>query len=290
MMKITCPFPYKPRLYQAEIIRSIYETFEKRGHLILESGTGTGKTIVALAPAVEYACKNGKKVLYLTRTNSQQRQVIHELRAIFKKVQGSQNTQKVQNETFFGMGLQGRQNMCPFVKKDAEYKNCTAEELARMCKFRKEETEILIEKGIKKFPDERKACPYYFKFVLSNKTKEENTVPEIIKWAKETIPHPEEINQKCDQLGICPYEINKLLVKDATIVCAPYIYLLHPGIKNRLLDWLGVSMQNLIVIVDEAQIYQNMQEKHALLNSLHELLQMQFPKFSNITIPKFSKE
>ncbi|MEM2899814.1 MAG: ATP-dependent DNA helicase, partial [Thermoplasmata archaeon] len=85
-----------------------------------------------------------------------------------------------------------------------------------------------------------------------NKTKEKDVVSEITEWAKETIPHAEEINERCEHLGICPYEINKLLVKDAKIVCAPYIYLLHPGIKNRLLDWLGVSMQNLLVIVDEA--------------------------------------
>ncbi|MEM2899813.1 MAG: DEAD/DEAH box helicase family protein, partial [Thermoplasmata archaeon] len=161
MMKLRFPFPYTPRKYQAEIMHSIYEAFEKKGHLVLESGTGTGKTVVALAPAVEYACRNGKKVLYLTRTNSQQRQVIHELRAILNEVKKSQRNQNGKNENIFGLGLQGRQNMCPFAKKDTEYKNCTAEELARMCKFRKEETEVLIEKGITKFPEETKACPYY---------------------------------------------------------------------------------------------------------------------------------
>ena len=54
-------------------------------HLVLEAGTGTGKTVSALAPAVALALEEGKKVLYLTRTNSQQKQVIFELRRILQK-------------------------------------------------------------------------------------------------------------------------------------------------------------------------------------------------------------
>ncbi len=244
-MKIApCAFPYSPRKFQRDIMEAIGTTFSKRGHMVLESGTGTGKTIVALAPAVEYARKNGKKVLYLTRTNSQQRQVIVELRALAKEL-------KKNGEKLFGMGLQGRQNMCPLVKKDEQFASCNAEELARMCQFRKKETHALVAKGVTKFPgDEKHACPYFFKFMLSNAS--ESVVADIVSWAKDNLPLAEEVNAKCESCGVCPYETNKVLIRDARVVAAPYIYLLHPGIMHRTLDWLGVPMRNLIVIVDEA--------------------------------------
>ncbi|RLF35896.1 MAG: hypothetical protein DRN03_04420, partial [Thermoplasmata archaeon] len=41
-------FPYKYRPYQKEIVESIRNCMEKRKHLVLESGTGSGKTICAL--------------------------------------------------------------------------------------------------------------------------------------------------------------------------------------------------------------------------------------------------
>ncbi|WP_075056766.1 DEAD/DEAH box helicase family protein [Thermogymnomonas acidicola] len=75
--------PYTLRTYQEEIIRFIHAKLEGGSSVAFESPTGTGKTITALVAAIEFARrKGGKKVLYVTRTNSQQEQVIKELRLL----------------------------------------------------------------------------------------------------------------------------------------------------------------------------------------------------------------
>ena len=75
-------FPYKPRKNQIAIMQTIKRTLEDKGHLVFESGTGSGKTICVLSATLEYALENDKKIVYTTRTNAQQRQVIVELRSI----------------------------------------------------------------------------------------------------------------------------------------------------------------------------------------------------------------
>ena len=77
-------FPYSPRPFQMEIVAAIRGSMSAGEQLVMESGTGTGKTVCALVGALEYA-KDRKKVIYLTRTISQSDQVIKELRNISKK-------------------------------------------------------------------------------------------------------------------------------------------------------------------------------------------------------------
>ena len=82
--------PYVPRPGQLTIINEIKESLDGGCHIVMESGTGTGKTIVSLSAALAHAKANGKKVVYLTRTVSQSNQVMRELRAInrIKSVSG----------------------------------------------------------------------------------------------------------------------------------------------------------------------------------------------------------
>ena len=79
-------FPYSPRQNQNDIMQVITDALRQRKQFIFESGTGSGKTICVLAAALTYALDHQKKIIYTTRTNAQQQQVIHELRAIQKKV------------------------------------------------------------------------------------------------------------------------------------------------------------------------------------------------------------
>ena len=75
-------FPYKPRKFQREIVLAIRESLESGTPLVLESGTGSGKTVCAVSQALKFSIENGKKIIYITRTNAQQRQVITEVRNI----------------------------------------------------------------------------------------------------------------------------------------------------------------------------------------------------------------
>ncbi len=119
-------FPYKPRKNQIAIMQTIKRTLEDRHHLVFESGTGSGKTICVLSATLEYALENSKKIVYTTRTNAQQRQVILELRSIREK-----NPDLKDNLS--GVGMQGRANMCLLARNNSELSKGTSEELSRFC-------------------------------------------------------------------------------------------------------------------------------------------------------------
>ena len=71
-------------------------------------------------------------------------------------------------------------------------------------------------------------------------------------WIKNELPTAEETIEYCEKYQICPYELNKLLVKDASIVVVPYVYVFENMIRNMLFDWLSVDEKDVILIVDEA--------------------------------------
>ena len=77
-------FPYEPRDMQADIVKDLTDALDQGKHIVIESGTGTGKTIVSLSAALAHAISRHKKVLYITRTITQSDQVMKELRAISK--------------------------------------------------------------------------------------------------------------------------------------------------------------------------------------------------------------
>jgi DNA excision repair protein ERCC-2 len=112
-------FPYEPRPGQEQLMGAIRSACNDRAHLVVESGTGTGKTVCTLTAMVESCKERGKKLLYVTRTNSQQRQVMLELREISELTK------------VFGVALQGRRNMCPLAKDDSELSQGNPEELSR---------------------------------------------------------------------------------------------------------------------------------------------------------------
>ncbi|MFO7618662.1 MAG: ATP-dependent DNA helicase [Thermoplasmata archaeon] len=215
-------FPYEPRGNQKIIMEHIAAALERRGHIIAESGTGSGKTICSLAPALDYAIANEKKVLYLTRTNSQQKQVIIELRKINQK------------SKVFGIGMQGRQNVCPLLGERPDLKSGSAEELSKVCGDLK-----------KASVDGGNGCKFFSELL-------DFEMEPLKKKVAEEIPTVEDFMEMCRPLGICPYEANKLLLKDAMVVTAPYIYFFSPAIRRALLDWMKVHISDLIVIIDEA--------------------------------------
>ena len=64
---------YRPRAQQLEMARRIYSTLETRGRLVAEAGTGTGKTLAYLIPALLF----GGKVIVSTGTKTLQDQLFH---------------------------------------------------------------------------------------------------------------------------------------------------------------------------------------------------------------------
>jgi len=216
-------FPYSPRPGQERLVNLVSSACEQRAHLILESGTGTGKTVCALCGALESCKSRGKKLLYVTRTNSQQRQVMLELREIAERL------------GVFGVALQGRKHMCPLAESDRELSKGNPEELSKVCSERKS----------KVIRGDEEACKYYAATVSED-------LQSVMRYSREELPTAEEFFTYCVDRGLCPYEISKMHVPAADVVAAPYIMFFDGFIRHTLLDWMACTLQDVVLIVDEA--------------------------------------
>jgi len=67
---------YEHRPQQLEMAEAVSEAFTQGHHLLVEAGTGVGKSFAYLLPAIDYAVKNKKRVVISTHTISLQEQLI----------------------------------------------------------------------------------------------------------------------------------------------------------------------------------------------------------------------
>ena len=216
-------FPYEPRDTQRDIVAFIDRTVSSGRHAVIESGTGTGKTICSLAGTLPFAKREGKKILYLTRTKSQQKQIISELRKI------------AEGNDVFGIAMQGRSpSTCPMMASDPELRYGTSDELSKLCSHLK-----------KKGADGRPGCPYFA--AISDMDPET-----YVRQVKGDMPDPEAFQKRCMDDGYCPYEASKICLPYADVVAVPYTFAVIPAIRRHLLDWLNVPLEDLIIIIDEA--------------------------------------
>ena len=214
--------PYSFRDNQEEIVESIKSALAKRNHIVLESPTGSGKTFTSLAAVLPFAKINNMKIVYCVRTNSQQKQVIHELQQ-FKK---SGNQIKA-------IAVQGREALCPQQKNDNELKKSNWSEKSKICKSLKLKSK-LGESG----------CSFYSKLLKDGESLTK-------KWSSEIFT-AQEFSKQAEEEGFCPYELNKLMLKEAQVVIVPYVYFFDGFIREYMLGWMGVSIGKVIAIVDEA--------------------------------------
>ena len=71
-------FPnYQYRVEQEEMLRAVATAFRDGGQLLVEAGTGTGKSLAYLIPAVATAVKRGEAVVVSTKTIQLQDQLYH---------------------------------------------------------------------------------------------------------------------------------------------------------------------------------------------------------------------
>ena len=122
----TFPYPYRP--YQEQFVSEAKDALASGKHIVIESGTGTGKTICSLVAALDLAKESGRKVVYLNRTNSQSDQVMQELRTLAKR-------RKV-----IGLPLTGRAKSCLFMREAEMSGNVPPNALSKFCEEKKKRT------------------------------------------------------------------------------------------------------------------------------------------------------
>jgi ATP-dependent DNA helicase DinG len=96
-------FEFRPE--QQEMAARVAQALEEEQHLIVEAGTGVGKSLGYLVPSVRFALKENKKAIISTHTINLQEQLLHKDIPILKKVLPVE---------FEAALMKGRQNyVCP---------------------------------------------------------------------------------------------------------------------------------------------------------------------------------
>ncbi len=96
-------FEYRPE--QQAMAAAVAATLEEQRHLVVEAGTGVGKSLAYLIPATLYAIEQKKKAIISTHTISLQEQLLHKDIPIVKKILPIE---------FEAALMKGRQNyLCP---------------------------------------------------------------------------------------------------------------------------------------------------------------------------------
>ncbi|MEJ2012220.1 MAG: helicase C-terminal domain-containing protein [Anaerolineales bacterium] len=71
-------FPgYENRPQQVSMVRAVARALSENGHLLVEAGTGTGKSMAYLVPAIHWSTQNGQRVVISTNTLNLQDQLVH---------------------------------------------------------------------------------------------------------------------------------------------------------------------------------------------------------------------
>jgi ATP-dependent DNA helicase DinG len=77
-------FEFRPE--QREMAAAVAKTLEEERHLVVEAGTGVGKSLAYLVPAILFALEQHKKAIVSTHTINLQEQLVHKDIPILKKI------------------------------------------------------------------------------------------------------------------------------------------------------------------------------------------------------------
>ncbi|MCD9185446.1 MAG: DEAD/DEAH box helicase [Pyrinomonadaceae bacterium] len=103
---------YEFRGGQVKMAEAVLRAFEEKKHLIVEAGTGTGKTMAYLVPAIAYSLATNKRVIISTGTKNLQEQLMEKDIPFL---------QKIMPKKFSAAYMKGRSNYgCLYRIKKAE--------------------------------------------------------------------------------------------------------------------------------------------------------------------------
>jgi DNA excision repair protein ERCC-2 len=210
------PYPsFKPN--QERLLEVTYESAKGNSHAIVDGASGLGKTVGALAGALEACRERDLKILYAARTYKQLDRVVEELQAINAR------------EKVSGISIRGRAEMCA---------NEAVLRLSRDPRMVMELCSDLVGSG---------KCPFYTS--LDDRAKEARSL------IGEFTASPSaafELIERARKSEFCPYEITKLLLPNVDVVALSYAYIFNRGIRESFMKKLGRPISQYVLILDEA--------------------------------------
>ncbi|WP_394353550.1 ATP-dependent DNA helicase [Halosimplex rubrum] len=267
-------FPYdQPYDHQTEAMGTIYDALDERRNVLFEGATGTGKTLSALAPALEYARETGKTVVITTNVHQQMRQFVREAAAI------------TDQEPIRAVVFQGKASMCHI---DVGYEECqalrdTTRELVDAEENRAEledQQRALLEESqdgsaeaadargavmdelesveaeIDQLREERNVCDHYYRNLTAD-------TDAFYGWLYDDVRTPEDVYGYAEREGMCGYELLKEGMEGVDLVVCNYHHLLDSMIREQFFRWLGRDPEDVIAVFDEAHNVEDAARDHA---------------------------
>ena len=211
---------------QEQVIKSISLSQVKKGHFLLIAPNGTGKTITSLCSILPLAYEKNLKVIYLCRTNSQNRRIIDELKNISSYL--SDNSKKLHLNA---ISIRGRKDMC--INDQLKDQKLEPEDSMNLCeRLRKND-----------------ACRPFI-----NLTTKDGFEGDPFTIAPQFHGKPidaEEIKSFCIKKKICPYFFCKSLMKESKIIICNYQWLVNPNIRPFFFWYIQAVLGSCICIFDE---------------------------------------
>jgi len=208
-----------PRPGQLEMIVESIEAMRAGGHHLAAAPTGIGKTAAALAAALQVASESESKlsIMFLTGRQSQHRIVVDTVRRINQR----------ENAKVSLVDMIGQSNMCiqDFAGERSTLFSimCSTARMERSCR-----------------PWLNKA-PSLGKRILSSPLH----VEELVEISRS---HRED----GELTPVCPWKAARETAAKADIIVGDYNHLFHDDVREASLKAMGIDLENLIVIVDEA--------------------------------------
>jgi len=266
-------FPYEePYPNQRAAMAGIAEALDDERDVLLEGAPGTGKTLSALAPALEYARRTDRTVVITTNVHQQMRQFVEDARAI------------VEEEPLRAVVFKGKSSMCHI---DVDYKQCqTLRDATRdLVETERDRDELRrradalldrIRAGEEGAAEARTAvtdelddleteleelregnvCEHYHNNLLED-------TDAFFEWLFADVRTPEDVYAYADERHLCGYELLKEGMEAVDLVVCNYHHLLDPTIREQFFRWLGRDPDEVVTVFDEAHNVESVARDHA---------------------------
>ncbi len=260
---------------QLEAMDAIHEALIKKQVILFEGACGTGKTLSALAPALNIAKQEKKTVVIATNVHQQMAQFIEEAREIQKG-----NNIKV-------IVLKGKMLMCP--KPNMDYDTCSllrdntyklieqekdAAQLKNEMRSVRDKQKRVKDTGLVELQRElsresdkyerqlhelrKNSCDQLFALLR-------NDTDDFRAWLFSGVRTPEEVSQWALSNNACGYELLKRYMKEADLLICNYHHFLNEDIRTNVLGWMDKGLKDVIAIFDEAHNIESAARSHSSL-------------------------
>ncbi len=264
--------PYDaPYPHQRDAMGTIREALSARRDVLFEGATGTGKTLAALAPALDWTSQD-QTVVITTNVHQQMRQFRREAAAIS------------QIEDVRAVVFRGKASMCHI---DVGYRECqtlrdTTRDLVEAereeAQLEREQRDLLerMQDGDDDAAEARTAimdeldsvatevgeladqptCDHYYRNLTADTS-------DFFAWLSDGVRSPDDVYDYAERQGLCGYELLKEAVEGVDLVVCNYHHLLDPAIREQFLRWLGRDLEDIVAIFDEAHNLEDAARDHA---------------------------